>query len=241
MNIILISFATSDKWLRSQNALNESSIKNGFTHYISYNPKNLNSDFVARHYDILNNNTRGYGYWMWKAVIIKHTLDIVNDGDIVAYIDSGNTVVNNVNYIINECQQRDIILFDNRDGNPYGQVHSNRLWTKRDTFVLMDLDSEEYYDTPQVDGSYQFYKKNEYTVNFINEYLQYCENVNIITDQPNITKSNLPEFKDHRHDQSILSLMAIKHNIKLYPEPSEWGNHLQRPYPQLFWHHRGVF
>jgi len=241
MNKILISFATSDKWLRSQCALNESAIRNGFTHYISYNSNNLDPSFVARHQEILNNNTRGYGYWMWKAAILKQTFDIANDGDIIAYIDSGNTIVNNLNYIFNECQTRDIILFDNRDGNPYGQVHTNRLWTKRDTFVLMDLDGDQYYDTPQVDGSYQFYKKNEYTNQFIEEYMQYCENENIITDLPNITKDNLPEFKDHRHDQSILSLMAIKHKIKLYPEPSEWGNHLQRPYPQLFWHHRGVF
>jgi len=241
MNKILISFATNDKWIRSQNVLNNSATRNGFTHYISFNPNNIDKQFVERNKDILNNNTRGFGYWMWKAIILKQTLEIANEGDIIAYIDSGNSIISNMNYIFNECLQNNIIFFDNRDGNQYGQIHTNRLWTKRDTFVLMGFDKEEYYDTPQIDSSYQFYKKCEYTKSFIEEYLYYCENRNIITDLPNITKDNLVEFKDHRHDQSIASLMAIKHNIKLYPEPSEWGNHLKRPYPQLFWHHRGVF
>jgi hypothetical protein len=241
MNKILISFATSDKWLRSQCTLNESAIKHGFTHYLSFNPSNIDIEFTNRHYNILNNNTRGYGYWIWKAAILKQTFDIANDGDIIAYVDSGNAIINNLDFIFNECKSRDIILFDNRDGNPHGQVHTNRLWTKRDAFVLMNLDDKKYYDAPQVDGSYQLYKKTKHTVKFINEYLEFCENENIITDLPNTTGQNLPEFLDHRHDQSILSLMAAKHQITLYPEPSEWGNHLARPYPQLFWHHRGVF
>jgi hypothetical protein len=105
----------------------------------------------------------------------------------------------------------------------------------------MDCDKDEYYSGPQVDGSYQFYKKTPDVIEFLKQYDTYCRNENIISDLPNTTKDNLPEFKDHRHDQSILSLMAIQNNIKLLPEPSEWGNHLtDRPYPQLFWHHRGI-
>jgi hypothetical protein len=241
MNKILISFATNYKWERAQHALNKTAKPHGFTHYISYNVQNINKNFYEHHKDILKNEVRGFGFWMWKAAIIKQTLDMVNDGDIVAYIDSGNVIISSLNFIFNECTRNNIVLFDNRDGNFQGEPHKNKTWTKRDTFVLMGLDNEKWYNTNQVDASYQFYKKTDFTNNFIDEYLKFSENINIISDLPNITKNNLPEFKDHRHDQSILSLMAAKYNIKTYPEPSEWGNHLQRPYPQLFWHHRGVF
>ncbi len=106
----------------------------------------------------------------------------------------------------------------------------------------MNCDSEEYYNASQCDASYQFYKKTDKTLKFLEEYNLYCSNENIISDLPNITKENLPEFKDHRHDQSILSLMAVKYKITLLPEPSEWGVYApNKPYPQLFWHHRGVF
>jgi hypothetical protein len=241
MKTILISFATNEKWYKSQFNLNHSSINKGIDHYISYNPNNLDQNFRTKYEHLLNPNVRGYGFWMWKAAILKQTMDIIDEGDIIVYVDSGNMIVNDLSYIINECNNNDIILFDNRDGNQYGKIHLNKLWTKRDTFVLMDCEEEKYYNGNQIDAAYQLYKKNNKTINFINEYMKYCENENIISDLPNITKENFPEFKDHRHDQSIMSLMAIKHNIKLYPEPSEWGNHLNRPYPQLFKHHRGVF
>jgi hypothetical protein len=107
---------------------------------------------------------------------------------------------------------------------------------------MMDCDDEKYYNAPQVDASYQVYKKTDKVMEFLEEYKKFCSNENIISDLPNITKGNLQGFIDHRHDQSVLSLLAAKHNIPLLPEPSEWGNYLtDRPYPQLFWHHRGVF
>jgi hypothetical protein len=241
MKTVLISFATNEKWYKAQMNLNHSSINRGVDHYISYNQNNLDENFKLKHQHLLKSNVRGYGFWMWKSLIIKQTMDIVDDGDIILYVDSGNTIINNLDYVINECNKNDIILFDNRDGNRQGKTHLNKFWTKRDTFVLMDCDEEKYYNSSQVDASYQLYKKNNKTIDFIDEYMKYCENENIISDLPNITKDNLPEFIDHRHDQSIMSLMATKYNISLYPEPSEWGNHLKRPYPQLFRHHRGVF
>ena len=55
-------------------------------------------------------------------------------------------------------------------------------------------------------------------------------NKNILTDIPNACGlSNLPEFKDHRHDQSILSLLAKKHNVEMFRDPSQWGNPHKRP------------
>lgn len=241
MNKIVVSFASGTKWYRSQNSLNASAKKHGFTGAISYTDLNKQWDFVKKYKDITK-ETRGFGFWQWKPLIILDAMNQVKDGDIVAYIDSGNTIINNLDSIFTLCDEREIILFDNRDGNYQHTTHKNINWTKRDCFVLMECDEEKYYNAPQIDASYQFYKKTDRVMSFLNEYNSYCSNENIISDLPNITKANLPEFIDHRHDQSILSLMAVKYNIPLLPEPSEWGNYLpDRPYPQLFWHHRGVF
>lgn len=236
---IIISFATNLKWYKAQTYLVESAKKYGFNGAISYTDKNKEWNFLKDYKDITT--VRGYGYWRWKTEILLDAMSQVNDNDIVAYIDSGNVIINSLDYIFKICEEQNIVLFDNRDGSPTGAIHNNKNWTKRDCFILMDCDRDEYYNGPQVDASYQFYKKTPDVIEFLNQYDTYCRNENIISDLPNITKDNLPEFKDHRHDQSILSLMAIKNNIKLLPEPSEWGNHLtDRPYPQLFWHHRGI-
>lgn len=237
---ILTSFATNPKWYRAQNFLVQSAKKYGFDGAVNFTDKNTNFEFVKQYDDI--HTTRGFGYWKWKPLILLNVLGQVKDNDIVAYIDSGNCIINDLDYIFNKCDEQEIVLFDNRDGNYERTTHKNKTWTKRDCFVIMNCDTDSYYNAPQVDASYQFYKKTPRTINFLNEYNKFCNNENVISDLPNITKTNLPEFQDHRHDQSILSLLAVKYDVPLLPEPSEWGNYLtDRPYPQLFWHHRGVF
>jgi hypothetical protein len=62
---------------------------------------------------------------------------------------------------------------------------------------------------------------------------------------PNICgQQNSLEFKDHRHDQSILSLLVKKYNIEIFRDPTQWGNSEKElfknsSYDQLFFHHRG--
>ena len=239
MKKILVTFATP-KWYDSQELLIQSSKNNGFSGYIKYTEKSKDWEFIKKYGNIYT-DTRGYGYWQWKTKIILDAMSQIDYGDCVGYIDSGNIIINNLDYVFNICETQNIVLFDNRDGNYEGVPHKNGVWTKRDCFVLMNCDNESYYNAPQIDASYQFYKKTDDVLKFLEEYDTYCSNENIISDLPNITESNLPQFKDHRHDQSILSLMALKYKIPLLPEPSEWGNHiLDRPYKQLFLHHRGT-
>jgi len=37
-------------------------------------------------------------------------------------------------------------------------------------------------------------------------------------------KPNYKEFIDHRHDQSIFSVLTKKYNLLAYRDPSQWGN-----------------
>ena len=50
---------------------------------------------------------------------------------------------------------------------------------------------------------------------------------------------NYPEFRDHRHDQSILSILQVKHQITTYEDPSQFGNNFREEgFRQLINHHR---
>lgn len=56
---------------------------------------------------------------------------------------------------------------------------------------------------------------------FVEEWLRYCRDERILTDIPNESGyPNLTGFVDHRHDQSVLSLLAEKYHINLYRKPS---------------------
>lgn len=242
MKKILVSYATPN-YYRSQALLVDSS-KPFFSGHASFTPDLIDSDFKEKNKHIFD-LPRGGGYWLWKPFIIKKILDMVSDGDYVFYIDSGNLIVGDINPLFEICKrdERGILFFDNRDGTSDGSVWKNDMWTKYDCFEVMGCNTDKYVYGNQIDGSYVLVKKNSYSTNFFNEYLKWCETGDIITDEPSKLGKNYPAFRQHRHDQSILSLLSIKYNLPIAREPSEWGNHLineKSEYGQLFQHHRGA-
>jgi hypothetical protein len=81
-------------------------------------------------------------------------------------------------------------------------------------------------------------RKNDFVINFINEWLHYAKDYRIITDSANeCGLPNYPEFVDHRHDQSILSLLGGKYKIKNIPDVSQYGIG-RMVTDQVFNHHR---
>ena len=96
----------------------------------------------------------------------------------------------------------------------YKLNYKERLYTKRDAFVLMNCDKPYYYNTNQFMAGIQIYKKTNFTVKFIQEWLNYCQDERIITDKKNVMgKKNYPGFIENRHDQTILSLLIKKYGI----------------------------
>ena len=233
---ILLNFADS-KYKFQQNILNLSASPY-FDEILSAGPHDIEEDFINDNKEIFN-GSRGFGYWIWKSYFLKRTLQYINEGDTLMYVDSGNEFIANPKPLFELLDKQDLILFKNRDGNPKGEVWTNSMWTKSDCFALMGCEADIYKQGPQIDASYIIIKKTKKTVDFVDEYFKYSCNKNIITDLPNITQTpNEPDFKDHRHDQSILSLLAIKHNILLHESPSESSNHIIKDYPQIFNHFR---
>lgn len=216
------------------------SIENMVDGVYVYAPDNIDNSFYEKNKTILN-NTRGAGYWLWKPYVISKTLDILNDDDICFYLDAGVIATGNINVLFDICNDSEILLFENRCGNSSGDIWKNNMWTKQDCFNLMNCKSNDYILGNQVEASFQLYKKNSKSVSFVNEYLNFCQNEYILTDLPSITGPELPEFREHRHDQSILSLLAIKYNIKTEHPPTQWGEHLDngtRKYKTLFYQHK---
>jgi len=173
---------------------------------------------------------RGAGYWLWKPYIILDVLLRVEEGDIVIYSDSGAEVIADLEPLIDICKSKKGLVFfqvHNQDGTD-GGIHLNRKWIKRDCFVLMGADREEYYTGGQVAGSPQLYMRNERNILFLREWLSYCEDPRILTDKPNICGlENLPEFIDHRHDQAVVSILTRKYDIEIFRDPSQFGGNLR--------------
>jgi len=233
----LIIFGTKN-YKNSINSLVKSA-KNYFEHFHIFSPDNIDSDFFEKNKSILT-QSRGAGYWLWKPYFIQKVLESVNDGDIVFYVDAGNILLYDPSFLYQYFKLNNgIILFDNRDGMTNGESAKNYISCKKDSFVLMNCDTEKYVFGTHLNASYQIYQKNQNSLEFVDEYLTFCMNEQIITDSPNVFGDNYPGYYDHRHDQSVLSILTIKRNVIPLIDPSEWGNKCGvRMFNQLFHHHR---
>jgi hypothetical protein len=216
--IYLVNFANA-RFYKSQEKLNRSALRFGIDKMLSYREKDLEgTDFYKNNLEILQLK-RGAGYWLWKPYFILKAMSKAKKNDVIIYCDCGIELINSIKPLVEICKQRDgIMLF--RTHNQF-----NRKWTKRDCFILMNCDSAEYWDAEQVMGSFSLYLNNDSNRTLMEEWLNYGCNKNILTDIPNICGlENLPEFKEHRHDQSILSLLSVKHKLEIFRNPSQTGN-----------------
>ena len=137
----------------------------------------------------------------------------LNDDEILVYIDSTDLPDKLFFEIIIDHFKSNDSLFVNR-GYKHGE------WTKRDCFILMDCDTPKFHDHIQLEAGVLALRKNQFNIDLLNEWIKYMGNENILTDIPNICGlPNLPNFKDHRHDQSILTNLIIKNNLKSYKFP----------------------
>ncbi len=179
-----------------------------FDEVICYQEKYIKqSPFYKENIEILS-QSRGAGYWLWKPYIILDSFDILRPNDKVLYMDCGDIFNSNI------IDGLDTVLEDTDICLTSGS-HQNKVYTKRDCFELMGCDGPEYWDSLQVEAGVIAFRPSLRSQSIFEEWLEFCKNPNILTDTPNICGlPNLKEFKDHRHDQSVLSNLSVKYGIK---------------------------
>jgi len=231
MKTRLVSYATPE-YENSLSVLSVTAKHFGIDEVFAFRRNDLvNTDFYKQNRKLLD-VPRGGGFWLWKPYYIHEVLQQINDGDILVYSDAGIFILDDLSPLYKICLRNGGILLFHAHyddiGTPGKNVNSR--WTKRDAFVLMRCDSAEYHNARQVDGSFQVYLKNERSLQFAREYLDYCCNPAILANGANICGlGNLPDFIQHREDQSVLSLLAVKHKLEMFRHPSQFGNHLKVP------------
>lgn len=205
----------------------------GFDEVINYGFHSLSEDFKKRH-ETHFKYKRGAGYWVWKPQIILDALSKINKDDILMYSDSGCHFIHSINPVIEVLEQTEnkcacFIL-----------PHWESSWTKRDCYVHMDCDYPEYVFSRQIMGTFFLCKKNDFSSFIINEWQRYISDFHMVADEsvsPSIHE-NYPDFKEHRHDQSLLSLLCKKHKVYAVEDITEWGNPELRGFPQIISHTR---
>ena len=174
--------------------------------FYGYKPKDIDHDFREKNKYILEKG-RGNGYWLWKPYFLYKTLkEKLDYGDYLIYSDAAIMYVDSAQKLVDFLKEKKLDMYLHR------LPHLERQYTKRDAFILLGVDQPFYAETGQFNAAFQIYRKTKFTEFFLEEYLYYAQDKRIITDDANeLGVGNYDDFRDHRHDQSILSLLTKKY------------------------------
>lgn len=230
---ILINFA-DHAYHNSQVRNSTSGLMYGFNSVHQFNPRDIDSKFLNKNKKILE-QPRGCGYWLWKPYFIYKKLIDLSPGEVLFYSDAGCDFVKNFAPVIQHIRESEHGVCPFK----LAGKHKEFIFTKRDLFIETETDTEEYTHTPQIMASFIGIRKTDFAVEFFQKYLQYAQNEQLITDSPSRAE-NYEGFKDHRHDQSIFSLLCKKHKIPTLDDPTQWGLKHKESDPKniYIWHRR---
>lgn len=189
----------------------------GFDDIKVYGPENLPRDFVEKtNPHILH--SRGGGYWLWKAYFLKKTFEKMNDGDICIYADAGC-------HLNPEGKLRLQEYINMINEHESGMLSFELIGFKEKMYTNQKV--LEYFDTLNIDemressiyaATMLYFRKCQNSMTVIDEFYKIAtESPDLFSDIWNNYKKH-SEFIDHRHDQSILSLLRKKHGSLVIPD-----------------------
>jgi len=160
---------------------------------------------------------RGSGFWAWKPFIIHHAFTRAKPGDLVFYCDVGRRYPFKqlkffpgalVGWMASQGQ-------DVLPGLEIPWKGPMCQWTKRDAFIATGMDLPEVHRAIPIQASFSLWRVGPAAKELLEYWLEWSLRRDLISDDPGICGvPELPEFHDHRHDQSLLTLACLKCGIK---------------------------
>ncbi len=193
-----------------------------YSRIIGAKETDLDPHFQQHFARYLNSETRGFGYWCWKPQIILQALHSMNEGDVLHWVDAGCHLNPRGKWRLKEylkmaeSSRYGVLGFrnspplppfphDGRELPSYPDIH----WTKGDLLdrlgVRADLD---LLNQSSIGATIIMVRKCTSSVSLVKEWLSIpYEDFSLIDDSPSRSE-NLEGFREHRHDQSIFSLLG---------------------------------
>jgi hypothetical protein len=236
MKKILISFG--DRRLKKSNSrLRKQALGlNIYDEIYIYNENDLNSEFRSKFASKLNEKNRGFGYWCWKPQVVLQVMEKCKNGDVIQYIDLGchlnsNGILRLEEYFeITKKSRQGLLAFQaippqdmkEYDGRKLPDMQEKK-WVKADllNYFKLEVDSD-LLETQTIAAGVFFMVKNEFTINFLKSWISIFENdFSLLDDTPSVIP-NQKAFVEHRHDQSIFSIMCKLNSIECISFYETW-------------------
>ena len=218
--IHIISYG-DDKYKRSKERIHAEAVATGWFDTVSvYGPDDLDDEFKSKFKNILSYK-RGGGYWIWKLYIINKKISEIDEDDILIYLDAGCKInpegKTRFNEYIDMLNDSDLGIIS------FELDKIEKEWTTKETFDHLDVKHDsKIANTNQLVGTVRIMKKNFNLMRMLDlEMKTLHANPLLFTDCYN--KNQKSPFKDHRHDQSIFSVIRKMSNTILLKDETWFG------------------
>lgn len=159
--------------------------------------------------------SRGYGLWFWKPYLILKTMEQIEEDDYLFYCDSGAVFIDDLHELIPDLEDshNDMMVFE--------QPLLARCFTKGETYKLLDCDD---FSGNQLLGGYIFLKKSPLSISYMEKWLEAMSDLRVLSGEVFDSSILNPRgFREHREDQSVLTILCKKWEIKAHRDPSDCG------------------
>jgi len=236
--VVFITFGSSNRFKNSLSRIyREAHAMGVFRKVLIYNETDLDASFLEKHKAWMNaphktgitHSTNGFGFFVWKPQVLVQALRECEDNEILVYADCGCTLnvegIPKLKEYIRDAQETGLVSFQ--------LPHLEKTWTKGH---VLDLFPVEHRETGQFLSGIFLLKKTPAIVSLLESWKLLCEDYSNIDNTPS-KSPNDSTFREHRHDQSVFSLLrkefAKTHPMKVYPDVTyfeNWNAHKDEPF-----------
>ena len=164
---------------------------------------------------IAQTSSRGQGWWRWKPYLILRRLEQLPQGEVLVWADYDIFMQKDASalWCLGQGSPSDLALF-------HFPCLTDRAWTKAAVVRALNATDEEL-DTAQLYAGVLALRNGPPAQAFVREWLQWVTAEQLVTDTLEGGVKQDVAFQAHRHDQSILSLLAKRRRFKSYPLPTQ--------------------
>lgn len=203
----LVSFADG-AFAKRRQAFKKEALESSFFDSVTvYNLDSLPIFVKVSHADYMTKTSRGFGYWIWKPIVILEVLKNASADDCIVYMDAGFSINTEGNLRFQEYLEltRESVEKMLSFNNVFTEAH----WTKQDCAFEVGVDRQSsIMKTSQLGSGMIYLQKTSSNIDLLKEWYHIAtkDNYHFSDDSPSKIE-NHPNFREHRHDQSISSLL----------------------------------
>lgn len=196
-----------------------------FDRIFIYREHDLDADFMQKTHTIVNKDTRGFGFWIWKPQCVLQALASIPEGHVLLYCDIGCALNNNSQA---KARLREYVEIVKNSPSGILSFELENLpeiaWTKRQTLEYFNFITHEQLQSTQYMGNVFLLRNSPHVRKLVQEWLRIAtlDNFIYINDTKG-SKPEFPQFRDHRHDQSIWSIIRKLNGSVALPHEMEFG------------------